>query len=116
MPSSILHELATDIKIYDTPAEDIPSNYFEVDEVWIFNLLQHVIDPDKLIENCKKWAKKIRFFEPVDQEISICHPHSPSKADFKRWFGDYETYKENNTAVNFHTAECIYGVWTNDNI
>lgn len=113
MPSSILDELSQEIgvNLIKDCAENLDLE-FEYSEVWLFNVLQHVLDPDKLVENCKKWAKVVRFFEPVDQEISDCHPHAPTQEDFKRWFGDcVKYYPQNPNAKNFHTEHCSYGTW-----
>lgn len=125
MPSSILRELVCemnereglsppDIYLANDVVEMLSNDLMKGrSEVWLFNVLQHVLDPDKVIENCKAWAKTIRFFEPVDQPISDCHPHAPTQADFKRWFGDVaKLYEGNPNAVNFHTANCMYGTWT----
>ena len=116
MPSDTLRELINYLPIYisTSPAEETEIEG-KADEVWMFNLLQHVLDPNELIENAKKWANTIRFFEPVDQPISDCHPHAPTQEDFKRWFGDSaKLYKENPNAVNFHTAKCMHGTWIGD--
>jgi len=74
--------------------------------------LQHVIDPDKFIEVAKKTASVIRYFEPVNTDISDCHPHAFGYTDFERWFGDFIIYPATE-AINFHTHECIYGTYDN---
>lgn len=121
MPSSVLRELIDDLPIclYDKPVEDLiltgVSEGNRADELWLFNVLQHVIDIEAFVDKCKSWSKVIRFFEPVDQPISDCHPHAPTQADFKRWFGDSaKLYEGNPKAVNFHTAVCCFGVWRSD--
>ena len=48
------------------------------DEVWFFNVLQHVIDPKACLEKAGKIAGVVRVFEPVDREMWIrkiaqCH-------------------------------------------
>ena len=45
------------------------------DEVWIYNVLQHVVDPQKIIENAKNSAKSLRIFEWVYLEPHLGHPH-----------------------------------------
>lgn len=112
MPSTLLYELVFDLPICLSMVVAEDNDINNCDEVWLFNVLQHVLDPDKVVDNCKKWAKTIRYFEPVDQPISDCHPHAPTQDDFKRWFGDAaKLYQGNPNAVNFHTAKCMYGVW-----
>jgi hypothetical protein len=44
--------------------EDIAS--FGWDEVWIYNVLQHCMDPNKIIDNARKAAPLIRIFEWID--------------------------------------------------
>lgn len=84
----------------------------EVDEVWIFNVLQHVQDPDKLIAKCKSAAKVIRFFEPVDLPTNNEHPFSFSMDDFRGYFGDcVKEYEAGQGIEGFHGARCAYGVW-----
>ena len=84
----------------------------KVDEVWLFNLLQHVKDPDELIMRCKNAAKVIRFFEPLDLPTNLEHPFSFSMDDFKGYFGDcIKEYPETTEAKYFHGARCAYGVW-----
>ncbi len=44
------------------------------DEVWIYNVLQHVDDPVKIIENARRMAKKIRLFEWINIPPYQGHP------------------------------------------
>lgn len=115
MPSNILIELAKstepNIEIIKAPAEDI--EFPKVDEVWLFNVLQHVIDPDVIINKAKAAAKIIRFFEPINDHIDLCHLHSFTLDYFKGHFGDcvihYEDHK--GRVQGFHEHECAYGTW-----
>jgi hypothetical protein len=114
----IIEPLPSDILLgitQDMPVEVIrePAEYVDItgDEVWLFNVLQHVIDPDELIANMKRCADVIRYFEPVNMETSTHHPHGFTMDDFTRWFGAPNHYPANPTARNFHTHECAYGVW-----
>jgi hypothetical protein len=81
-----------------------------VDEIWFLNVLQHVKNPDQLIEKAKKHSKVIKFFEPIDTEINNEHPFSFSENDYKYYFGDsVKRYiPQDNT---FHNASCVYGVY-----
>jgi len=79
-------------------------------EVWLLNVLQHVIDPELFISKCKLIAPVIRFFEPIDFGVSDCHPHTYSIEDFIRWFGHAERYI-GGSDEGFHTADCAYGTW-----
>lgn len=116
MPSSILKELVKGKKLVhiDQPAEDITWSMFDipVHEVWMFNLLQHVKDPDYIINKSKEIAQKICFFEPINCGTNDCHLWSFDLDYFRRYFGDcVKHYPGNPDAKNFHTHECAYGVW-----
>ena len=87
-------------------AEDVE---FVGDEAWLFNCLQHVRDPELVIEKCKR-LRTVRFFEPIDYPTSVCHPHAFSLADFQRWFGNVK-YFDGTGWPMFHDAPCAYGVW-----
>lgn len=83
------------------------------DEVWFFNVLQHVRDPFLQIENAKKIAKTIRVFEPIDTEINNEHPHTFSETFFKEQFPESEVSVYHGGSINgFHGANCAYLTWT----
>lgn len=83
-----------------------------VDEIWLLNVLQHVLDPDLLIEKAKQHSKIIKFFEPINTPIEEHHPHSFTLDDYKLYFGDCVKYYSGKNN-NFHMAECAYGVYRN---
>lgn len=85
------------------------------DEIWLLNVMQHIIDPEKFIEKCKATADVIRFFEPINYPTCAYHPHTFTLDDFKRWFGEAAYYNET-TIPNFHAGECAYGVWVKDKV
>ena len=97
-----------DIQIINSPVEeaDLPS----ADSCWIFNVLQHVIDPELLIAKCKEVSQVIRFFEPVDYGTCEYHPHTFSQRDFARWFGD-SVRRYTDRLPGFFDADCVYGTW-----
>ncbi len=107
MPSDNLK--LSGLTIIKEMAEDV---VYEADEVWMLNLLQHVLNPDKIVERAKKQSKVIRFFEPINYGIDACHPWNLTMDMFKNWFGDVNYYPANPTAFRFHTWECVYGIWT----
>jgi predicted O-methyltransferase YrrM len=61
------------IELQKIPAEDIEQSGW--DEVWIYNVLQHVKNPIKVIENAKKAGKIVRIFEFLDRTENEGHPH-----------------------------------------
>lgn len=116
MPSAHLQYIAAQcefavITIMTQPLEEI---YFSephlFDECWLFNVMQHIIDPDLFIEKCKQSAKLIRFFEPINEGICVYHPHVYTREDFEKWFADSVNYY-NDRREGFHQAECVYGTY-----
>ena len=110
MPSIILKDIAKELgcDIIAEPVEqiDIP----KCDEIWLLNVMQHVIDPDLFISKCKESAKLIRYFEPIDWPIEIYHPHTFTFDWYKSHFSDAKLYKGDKP--NFHEAKCAYGIWS----
>ena len=44
------------------------------DEVWIYNCMQHALDPEKIIHNAKRAAPVLRLFEWIDIPAHDGHP------------------------------------------
>lgn len=97
------------LEIIKKTAEDW--EFEKVDEVWLFNLLQHVQDPDLLIQKCKENSKVIRYFEPIDCPINNEHPFSFNREDFINYFGDSVKIYNSIGEPGFHGATCAYGVF-----
>ena len=57
------------------------------DEAWIYNTLQHVNDPAKVIANAQAISDIIRIFEWVDLEPYPGHPHLLTKELLEGWLG-----------------------------
>ena len=49
------------------------------DDAWIYNTLQHVDDPVRVIENARALADTVRLFEWIDIEPYDGHPHMLTK-------------------------------------
>lgn len=94
------------------PLEEIEDNLFNCDEIWVFNIMQHIIDPDLFIDKCIMLSKIIRIFEPIDCPTNNSHPHTYSIDYFLNKFSNFENdlkiYK-GNSIPNFHSANCVYG-------
>ncbi len=100
----------------DNGAEKILDNLLflgaSYDQIWIFNVLQHVMDPDLILRLCRMISKEICIFEPVNTGITDCHLHGFTPDYFQERLGDCLIhYPGNPYAENFHTHECIYGKW-----
>jgi hypothetical protein len=57
------------------------------DEVWIYNCLQHVVNPQEIIKNLRSYAKLIRVFEWVNTGVEPGHPNNLTEQDLNIWFG-----------------------------
>lgn len=68
-------------------AETINTQGSSVDEVWIYNCLQHVEDPAKIIANAWALAPVLRIFEWVDVPPHDGHPHMLTKELLDQWIG-----------------------------
>lgn len=66
--------------------EDIKTT-MQFDEVWIYNVLQHVDDPKLIIDNAKKVSKIIRIFEWIDMPPVEGHPHELKENILNEWLG-----------------------------
>tara|TARA_R110000765_G_C18750208_1_gene587767 strand:- start:86 stop:766 length:681 start_codon:yes stop_codon:yes gene_type:complete len=102
------------------------------DEVWIYNCLQHVIDPQKIIENAKKAAPVLRIWEWIDIPAHDGHPHELKEDLLNKWIGNvgstgYVGYTEsspygledmilNDRSVNPLAARCYYGTFHHNKI
>ncbi len=82
-----------------------------IDEIWLLNVVQHVIDPNLFIQKAKALAPVIRFFEPILTEIEVYHPHTFDMDYFRQQFGDCTRHFPGGVFPGFHSAECAYGIW-----
>lgn len=80
------------------------------DEVWIYNVLQHTKDPEKIIENAKNSSSIIRIFEWIDTETNAGHPHSLTKEKLDTWLGG-EGKTEYLNGQNGCFGNCYYGIF-----
>jgi len=79
------------------------------DEVWIYNVLQHVKSPKQIIDNAQQAGKLIRIFEWVDTPTNEGHPHCLRADGLNLWLkGEGKTeFVRENTAV----GKCYYGIF-----
>jgi len=113
MPSSLLRNTCdkAGFTLLTKPAEEI--DFPKVDEVWLMNVLQHVLDPNIIIDKAKKASKIIRFFEPIEAGKDKAHHHEFTMGFFIGHFGDCVQYYEAGQGIHdFHTHQCSYGIWT----
>lgn len=74
------------IEFVNQPGEKVTLNG-KFDEAWIYNCLQHVQDPVRVIKKAISLARKIRVFEPLEVGIYPGHPHNLTKEDLDEAFG-----------------------------
>jgi hypothetical protein len=100
------------IVCYSTLLEQVTSEHIECDEIWIFNVMQHIMEPDLFLQKSIDCSKIIRIFEPINWPTNTAHPHSYSFEYFTNKFKNFEhnlsTYK-GGEIPSFHMADCIHG-------
>jgi SAM-dependent methyltransferase len=55
------------------------------DEGWMYNCLQHVDDPDKVMKVLLQTSGSVRIFEWIDRHADAGHPHTLTVEQFERW-------------------------------
>lgn len=97
------------IKVHSLPMEETKFKESEFDEVWCFNVLQHVIDPGEVLQKSFRAGKVLRFFEPIDYPIEPSHPHAFDLGWFEQQFPDHKIHLfTGGTIPHFHTANCAF--------
>lgn len=76
---------AKNIAVEVISGEDIDETGF--DEAWIYNCLQHVVDPELVIKNARRAAPVLRIFEWIDVQPYIGHPHLLTETGLNEWLG-----------------------------
>lgn len=91
---------------------DIGENVNEIgwDEVWIYNCMQHAIDPQKIINNAKRCAPVLRLFEWLDIPAHDGHPHELTEQNLNIWIGSRGNITYLSESGCFGKA--YYGVFT----
>jgi SAM-dependent methyltransferase len=76
---------AAGIEYIQMKGEDL--DYTGFDEVWIYNVLQHVDHPPTLIANAIRAGKILRVFEWLEIGTAPGHPHNLLEHELDEWFG-----------------------------
>jgi len=67
------------IEVWQMKAEDLqPSRRF--DEAWIYNVLQHTDDPEKVVRAAMGISNLVRIFEWIDTPTNVGHPHTITRS------------------------------------
>lgn len=85
-----------------------------VDETWLFNAIEHVIDPVEQMKKAMETSQVVRVFEATNGlPPSTAHPHTITKELITSVMGDFgEVYIGGTIKENFHQSDCYYGTWT----
>lgn len=75
------------IDVLQDIGENIPNVMETYDEVWIYNCMQHAVDPEKIIANAKRVAPILRIFEWIDIPAHDGHPHELTEESLNKWIG-----------------------------
>jgi len=86
------------------------------DEVWLYNVLQHTQDPEKIFDNIHKVLINggvFRFLDWVDTPTNVAHPISLSYEKLSEWLAKYYDQPLLKTEINENGAvgKIAYGVF-----
>ena len=73
------------IRYYEALAEDFMFGPGTYTEVWIYNVLQHVEDPEAIIRNAWRFARTIRLFEWIGTKKDAMHLSAPTPQELSTW-------------------------------
>jgi SAM-dependent methyltransferase len=73
------------IKTLTSKGEDIKIED-SFDECWIYNVLEHCENPEKVIKNALRLGNIVRAFEWINTTTNIGHIHSLTEEKLNKWF------------------------------
>lgn len=100
--------ISHNIKPMTKPAEELNTDLL-FDEAWIYNVLEHTYNPEKIVKNALAVSKVVRVFEWLDTPKSEGHPQTLREEDLNKWLGGegkVETINRGGTK-----GKCYYGVF-----
>ncbi len=69
------------------PAEAERFDAERYDECWIYNVLQHVVDPQAVVATARAHADTVRIFDWIEHPASEGHPHVLHMGELNSWLG-----------------------------
>lgn len=97
-----------DRKIIPVTAKGEDVEIEKVDMAIIYNCLQHVQSPEKVIQNVKKLAKETKIFEWVDIPKDDKHIHILKADLLDKWLGKKGVTEKLNEPYTFSQGTCYY--------
>jgi 2-polyprenyl-3-methyl-5-hydroxy-6-metoxy-1,4-benzoquinol methylase len=70
---------------------DITDPAMRFDECWMYNVLQHVENPEKVVKNAMAISKIVRYFDCIDYPASPGHPNVLTENSLNQWFNSSGT-------------------------
>ncbi len=115
MTGWVLHRyLKANINISTQPAEEFTSNGV-FDEIWIYNVLQHTMNPKLILEKARKYSKLIRIFEWLDTPAHKGHPQTLRQEELDKWLGGKGRAKVFDKNEWGGYGKAYYGVFPTEN-
>ena len=101
-PNYILRRYANlNIEYIQQVAEDASAFQDTIfDEIWCYNCLQHVDDPQKVLQNIKEHCNLFRCFDWIFTPAHLGHPHTLTPQLFLNTFKDWEIKHSEEIDVN----------------
>lgn len=96
------------VDLVQVPAEEFRTED-RFQEAWLYNVLQHTIDPERIVANARASADLVRIFEWIDTPQAEGHPHTLRRHELDRWFGGRGTVEDMNE--NGCVGPAYYGVF-----
>lgn len=100
---------ACGIQFINHRAEDF-APLLRFDECWIYNVLQHVDDPELILQRARNASKFIRVFEWIDIPPHEGHPHQLDARTLDRWLSGRGAVEQMNE--NGCVGRAYYGIFT----
>ena len=97
---------ASNIDLLSIAAEDYSLMHQPHDVALVYNCLQHVSDPEKIVRNALASARELHLFEWIDLPAHPGHPHMLTARDLERWTG-----KKGTTVQLNGESECTGRAW-----
>lgn len=81
------------------------------DECWIYNVLQHVEDPEAVIATARLHASTLRIFEWINTPPSLGHPHTLTVELLDEWIGGQGEWQFFDGSSNGVYGQAYYGAF-----